>query len=99
MSLEQSNISEIAETYELWRTYPPLFVTEVFGATLEPFQRTALQALADHGRVSIRSGHGVGKSTLDAWSVLWFLSTHFPCKIPCTAPSAPQINDVLWAEL
>jgi len=24
---------------------------------------------------------------------------YFPCKIPCTAPTAHQLSDVLWAEL
>lgn len=91
--------SDIIQSIRRWKTNPPSFVTDVFNAKLEPFQREALQALADHGRVSIRSGHGVGKSTLDAWAVLWFLSTHYPAKVPCAAPSAPQINDVLWAEL
>lgn len=34
-----------------------------------------------------------------AWCVLWFMSTHFPCKIPCTAPTGHQLSDVLWAEV
>ena len=63
------------------------------------FQREALTALEDNGRVSIRSGHGVGKSTLDAWCVLWFMATRFPCKVPCTAPTKHQIEDVLHAEI
>jgi hypothetical protein len=50
-------------------------------------------------RVSIRSGHGVGKSTLLAWFALWFLLNHEGVKIPCTAPTATQLQDVLWAEL
>ena len=29
----------------------------------------------------------------------WFLLTRMPCKIPCTAPSAHQLEDVLWSEL
>ena len=51
------------------------------------------------GRVSVRSAHGVGKSTAMAWSGLWFVCTHFPCKIPCTAPTSHQLQDVLWAEM
>lgn len=50
-------------------------------------------------KISVRSGHGVGKTALLAWSVLWYLVTHFPTRIPCTAPSAAQLSDVLWAEL
>jgi len=91
--------NDIVQIIARWRKNPPSFVTEVFGAELEPFQREALQALADHGRVSIRSGHGVGKSSLDAWAVLWFLCTHYPAKVPITAPTAHQLEDVLWAEV
>jgi phage terminase large subunit len=49
--------------------------------------------------VSIRSGHGTGKSAFMAWSVLWFLTCYFPCKAPCTAPTSHQLSDVLWAEV
>ncbi len=84
----------------LWRENPPRFVTDTWpGVKLESFQREGLQALADHGRVSIRSAHGVGKSAMDAWAVLWFISCFYPCKILCSAPSFPQLEDVLWAEL
>ena len=83
-----------------WRADPVAFVEFNWpGVLLEPFQREALTALEDNGRVSIRSGHGVGKSTLDAWCVLWFMSTRFPCKVPCTAPTKHQIEDVLHAEI
>lgn len=51
------------------------------------------------GRVSVVSGHGVGKSAFDAWAVLWFSATHYPFKAPCTAPTAHQLDDVLVAEL
>ena len=48
---------------------------------------------------SVRSGHGVGKSTVEAWAVIWFMLTRpFP-KIPCTAPTQHQLFDILWAEV
>lgn len=34
-----------------------------------------------------------------AWSVLWFMSCYWPCKVPCTAPTGHQLSDVLWAEV
>lgn len=82
-----------------WRAEPALFVREALGVEPQEWQAKALQALADHGRVSIRSGHGVGKSALGAWAILWELMTHFPVKIPCTAPTSHQLSDILWAEL
>jgi len=82
-----------------WRADPELFVKEVFKATPEPWQAEVLHDIATKDKVSVRSGHGVGKSTLGSWLILWFLTTHANCKIPVTAPTAHQLEDVLWSEL
>jgi hypothetical protein len=34
-----------------------------------------------------------------AFGIYWFLETHNYAKVPCTAPSAHQLRDVLWGEL
>ena len=78
---------------------PLLFVTEVLGASPEPWQAEALEAVGRHDRVSIRSGHGVGKTTLEAWLILWFLLTHQNCKIPVAANSQDQLRDTIWPEI
>lgn len=76
------------------------FVREVLNAEPDPWQIEALRALSrGHTRISIRSGHGVGKSCLAAWAVVWFACTRAPMKIAVTAPNAPQLNDVLWPEI
>ena len=59
---------------------PLLFVTDVLGAKREPWQALALEAVGRHDRVSIRSGHGVGKTTFESWLILWFLLTRTNCK-------------------
>src|SRR5215467_2174516 len=89
-----------------WRTAwmrsknrPLLFVTDVLGARPEPWQAAALEAVGNHDRVSIRSGHGVGKTTLQAWLVLWFLCTHQNCKVPVAANSQDQLRDTIWPEI
>ena len=52
---------------------PIAFVREVLGAEPDPWQLEALRALAKgHTRIAIRSGHGVGKSCLAAWVIVWF---------------------------
>lgn len=77
---------------------PVLFVQKVLNAEPDDWQAETLQALAEQPRAAIRSGHGVGKTTLEAWALLWFLFTRpFP-KIPCTAPTRQQLHDILWAE-
>ncbi len=49
--------------------------------------------------ISIMSGNGTGKDCWSAVTILYFLSVFPNPKIPCTAPSAHQLKDVLWAEI
>lgn len=89
-----------AATLEMWRRDPVTFVRQVLGVTdIEPWQVTGLQNYATEDHISVRSGHGVGKSAWLAWCIIHFTVTHFPCKVPCTAPTKHQIEDVLWGEL
>ncbi len=50
-------------------------------------------------RISIRSGHGIGKSTTLSWLLLWFLFCFKDAQIPCTAPTSDQLHDILWKEV
>lgn len=50
-------------------------------------------------RISIVSGHGIGKSTMLSWLILWFLYARQDSQIPCTAPTQSSLFDVLWKEL
>ena len=84
---------------ELVRDNPVEFVQKVLNAQPDPWQIEALNALATNSRVAIRSGHGVGKSCLMSWAVLWFLTTRPNCKIPMTAPTHQQLLNVLMPEI
>jgi hypothetical protein len=78
---------------------PIAFVREVLNAEPDPWQLEALRALSKgHTRIAIRSGHGVGKSAMAAWVLCWFANTRAPFKAAMTAPSAPQLYDVLVPE-
>jgi phage terminase large subunit len=94
----------------LWRAGgPALFAVEALGLPKEwdpikgegvlPWQWKASNLLVEKRRLSIRSGKGVGKSSFLSWTILWFQACFFPCKVGCTAPTATQMSDVLWAEL
>ena len=64
------------------------------------WQREVMEAIAKgERRLSLRSGHGVGKSSCAAAIILWFLLTRYPCKVVVTAPTASQLYDALFAEL
>lgn len=93
-------LSEVQKAALRWRKIGPAeFAKEVLGAKPTDQQLQGGRALVEKRRVSIRSGHGTGKSTFEAWCVLWFLSCYFPCKVPCTAPTSHQLEDVLWSEI
>ena len=92
--------SEVQRAVLRWRSGgPALFAEEVLGATPTKQQYEASAAVVAKRRVSIRSGHGTGKSTFMAWCVLWFLACYFPAKVPATAPTSHQLEDVLWSEI
>lgn len=85
-----------------YRDDPLLFVQELMKPTkvISEQQESLLRAVAKPGaKVSVRSGHGTGKTTTQAWLVLWFLCTRKNVKIPCTASTQSQLKDVLWAEI
>lgn len=67
---------------------------------IEDWQLEELQAL-DEGetKVSIRSGHGVGKTCFCAWTALHFLLFRDDVKIIVTSPSAKQMSDGLIPEI
>lgn len=78
---------------------PERFVREVLGCEPDKWQSDALRAYGRGERLmSIVSGHGVGKSTLMAWVAIHHILTRFPQKTVMTAPSSPQLFDVLYAE-
>lgn len=79
---------------------PVLFVEEVLGITPQAWQREFLMAIAKgERRISVKSAHGVGKSSACSWAMLWVILTHYPSKQVCTAPTSSQLFDALWAEL
>lgn len=98
MTLKNSNSFSIF--VEAYRDDPVSFVTEVLGATPLPWQIKFLQAIArGERRISVRAGHGVGKSTVCAWALIWHMTTRYPQKSVVTAPTASQLFDALFSEL
>jgi hypothetical protein len=61
-----------------------------------------LRDRADAGaiiREAIASGHGVGKSALVSWLILWALTTHEDTRGVVTANTESQLKTKTWAEL
>lgn len=87
------------EFVEVYREDPVRFVREMLGAEPFDYQQEFLEALAKGTRkMSVKSGHGTGKSTTASWAMLWFLLLRFPNKVVVTAPTSSQLFDAMYAE-
>lgn len=50
-------------------------------------------------QIAVASGHGIGKSALVAWIILWALSTYEDTKGVVTANTETQLKTKTWSEL
>ena len=100
MKRNDADTKRLADAILRWRVDPGMFVRQVFGAKPWAGQDAILNAIAPPGaHVAVRSGHRCGKSTALAWLVLWFTFCFKDSRVPCTAPGAGQLRDVLWPEI
>jgi phage terminase large subunit len=76
------------------------FIQEVLGVELEIWQGEVVDEL-DSGtnKISIKSGHGVGKTALCAFLAVHFLLFREDVKVIVTSPSADQMKDGLIPEI
>lgn len=82
-----------------YRKNPVLFAREVLQFEPDDWQKKALMDLAENPKVAIKSGQGVGKTSLEAVALLWFLCCYPYPRIVATAPTKQQLHDVLWSEI
>ena len=82
-----------------YANHPVEYVQDIIKVNPDPEQSKILRSLVNNQMTSVRSGHGIGKSAVEAWAVIWFMTTRDFPKIPCTAPTQHQLFDILWAEI
>jgi phage terminase large subunit len=75
------------------------FAREIFD--IEPWDRQCdiLHAVRDHGRVTVRSGHKVGKSNSAGLLAWWFACCFAGARVVMTSSSNRQVREVLWREI
>jgi len=89
---------EIVDKCIVSRVY---FIKEILEVEeIEAWQLEVLEAL-DRGetKISIRSGHGVGKTCLCAWLATHFVTFRDDVKVIVTSPSSGQLKDGLIPEI
>jgi hypothetical protein len=97
---EKPSGNDFVAFIERYENDPIGFVENVLEAKPLPWQKDFLQAIArKERRISVRAGHGVGKSTACSWALIWHMTTRFPQKSVVTAPTSAQLFDALYSEL
>ena len=71
----------------------------MLNAKPDEWQSEVMNAVANQDRgVSIRSGHGVGKTSCLSWLAIWWIAVHYNAKVVITAPTSAQLHDALLPE-
>lgn len=80
---------------------PARWAKERLGVDLWSKQREIMASVRDHNNTAVHSCHEIGKSFTAAVAVCWWLDTHDPgtAFVFTTAPTAPQVEAVLWREI
>jgi hypothetical protein len=84
-----------------------LFVREILGVydpsknqDIAPYQEEILRAFVKHRRVAARGPHGLGKSALASWCILWLMiAWDTDVKVVTTASAWRQLEKYLWPEI
>ena len=97
------------DQYGLWQLAyfddPSRFVKDCIewpkGKGPAPYQIEIMDAIPERKRVSARGPHGLGKSAVMSWLILWFALTRdgLDWKCPTTASVWRQLEDFLWPEV
>ena len=102
----KADAAPLLEATACWARDPYGFVTETLHAAPDDWQREVLHqigsglALPDEAvRIAVASGHGVGKSALVAWILLWALGTCEDTRGVVTANTETQLRTKTWAEV
>lgn len=92
--------SKLVRTIKRFRDDPALFVRSWFGVEPDPRQQEIMAAVARGDRgIAVKSGHGVGKTTLLGWLAVWWITVYLDAKVRITAPTSTQLHDTLLPEM
>ena len=74
---------------EKYQYEPTLFCENVLNVKPDEWQSELMKAVVEGERkISVRSAHGVGKSSVASWILIHTLLTHLDCKLIVTAPTS-----------
>ncbi len=78
---------------------PVAFVREILG--VDPWSRQVeiLDAIRDHQRGAVASGHKVSKSHTIASVALWYYCSFDDARVVCSSTTARQVDQIIWREV
>lgn len=91
--MSHSSLMSLAEKNPQW------WINNVVGNTIWQKQIEIVESVRDNQRTTVRSCNGAGKSFISANIVAWFLCAHPESIIITTAPTARQVEEILWQEI
>lgn len=82
-----------------YRQDPVAFFREVLGVEPWSKQVEVLEAVRDHPRVAVSSGHKCSKSNSAAGLALQFYCSYDDARVVMTSTTSRQVDQILWREL
>ena len=79
---------------------PDKWVCELFDEISEKVRDNNFEGdPVDTQQYAVSSGHGIGKSCVTSWIILWIMSTRPHCRGVVTANTGDQLSTKTWSEL
>jgi phage terminase large subunit len=82
-----------------YRKNPVAFFREILGVEPWSKQVEVIEAIRDHPRVAVASGHKVSKSHTAAGVALWYFASFPDARVVLTSTTSRQVDQILWREL
>ena len=82
-----------------WRLDSLRWIREVLGVEPTQQQIDIIKHFMLHRFIAVRSGNKVGKTSVSAWLLLWFMCCFKDARVPCTSPSESQLKKGIWQEV
>ena len=93
----QSDVSSFIQNY---KDNPVAFAENCLNFSPDKWQKDFLEEYAKKTRkLSVKSGHGTGKSSVMCVMMLHHILFQFPQKTVVTAPSTSQLHSAIWADI
>lgn len=98
LALQTHAVTRVTFPSPRWLDDPVAFMREVLGVSPWLKQIEIIEAIRDHARVCVKSGHKVSKSHTAAAIALWFYCSFEDARVIMTSTTSRQVDQILWRE-